>query len=232
MEFVQNSKCVISFGEAIFQPIIVLIDEKLMQIPFEDFPFLSRIMQGIYRIPSVNYLETRGGIEKEKDSFDIEKMFYICNPKGDIPDTEDRILPILRFGLYLSRSISEDGFIGEFPEFGKFSNLLQEKDIYFYVGHGSGERFVSSKSIHSFSSINSIIFLLGCSSVKMIFKNTKELKGITNDFLRSGSRLVMGSLWDITDKDVDLFTLDIFNTIKQNKGNEIEVADLINKARR
>lgn len=43
---------------------------------------------------------------------------------------------------------------------------MKDKDIYLYIGHGAGEKYLNSNELKRFVKINSSIFLIGCSSVK------------------------------------------------------------------
>ena len=70
------------------------------------------------------------------------------------------------------------------------------------MGHGEG-KCVDDWLIFE-KKTSTIPLLFGCSSVQMT-KNQTESHGLALTYMLSGSPLLLGCLWNITDKDLDLF---------------------------
>lgn len=49
--------------------------------------------------------------------------------------------------------------------------------------------------------------LWGCSSGKLNHRGVHDPYGTVHDYLLGGAKLVVGNLWDVTDKDLDKFSM-------------------------
>ncbi|OBA27606.1 hypothetical protein HANVADRAFT_15333, partial [Hanseniaspora valbyensis NRRL Y-1626] len=96
-----------------------------------------------------------------------------------------------------------------------------------YLGHGNGIQYTSSKMLKKQKNIAPSL-LIGCSSVKITNNNSFFGYGTLISYLIGGCPLVLGNLWDVTDKDIDLFSLSLFNKIgiisNGGKGERIDIA--------
>jgi len=105
--------------------------------------------------------------------------------------------------------------------------LKQEDGLYLYFGHGGGESCFShgdieklvDKSSSPLLGSRASIILMGCSSgalksvwgKRMLF----EPRGIALSYLCAGAPCVVGNLWDVTDRDIDRFSVSLLEGIYQ-----------------
>lgn len=83
---------------------------------------------------------------------------------------------------------------------------LNEKDAncICYFGHGNGKKHIPNEK-------GKIIFLFGCSSVKLICRdNFKKNSSILNHI--KNNRIVLGCLYEMTDKDLDIFSIELLQS--------------------
>lgn len=55
--------------------------------------------------------------------------------------------------------------------------------LYRYIGHNGGEKYFGSKDIKNLFFVNTALFLVGCSSLKLYKKDHSEVIGIASDYL-------------------------------------------------
>jgi separase len=83
------------------------------------------------------------------------------------------------------------------------------------MGHGSGAQYIQESAIYKHKpDLPALLF--GCSSAKMCFDGC-EPQGIALVYLMSGSPLLLGCLWDVTDRDTDKCTDRIFKAVGEAK---------------
>jgi separase len=102
--------------------------------------------------------------------------------------------------------------------------LQQQQGLYLYFGHGAGESFFSRGDIDDFASKNSnswrcsAVVLMGCSSGELKTVNGQygamsgnpihfEPEGVALSYLCAGAPCVVANLWDVTDYDIDRFSI-------------------------
>lgn len=137
-----------------------------------------------------------------------ENIFYLVNPGKDLPKTE------AEFGPLLQSMPNASGLCGEKPEEEHMLEQLYSSKLFLYFGHGGGEQYVrASKMIKRKTENNTNMLppalLMGCSSGA--FQDNGNLEATSNIFnwLSCGSPLVVSNLWDITDKDIDRFSMSV-----------------------
>jgi hypothetical protein len=107
--------------------------------------------------------------------------------------------------------------------------MLLQDDLLIYCGHGSGERIMSREAVEAIqildqqeeeaasgggggggatgrSKFPSHAVLMGCSSGYLHLYGEFEPNGYAQSLLLSGTSCLVANLWDVTDKDIDLFT--------------------------
>ncbi|VDM71252.1 unnamed protein product [Strongylus vulgaris] len=84
----------------------------------------------------------------------ISNAFYILDPENNLGDTQRRITNyVSKFGW--------NGVVGKIPEPDLVKEALRARDVFFYMGHGSGSRYFSRRMV-SESTINAVAILMGC----------------------------------------------------------------------
>ena len=97
------------------------------------------------------------------------------------------------------------------------------------MGHGGGEKYFSQKDVKQLGPIATAIILIGCASARqypdLTYKQRVELKGISSEYLKAKSPFLMGNLWSVTDKDIDLTTKKILEEIVKFVRGDPETQD-------
>jgi len=92
------------------------------------------------------------------------------------------------------------------------SQYLNESDLFIYCGHGSGEKYIHRDRVKKIGSDCCAALLIGCSSGKLHQEGIYEPHGAILSYLLAGSPSVVGMLWDVTDRDIDRFSLHLLQT--------------------
>ncbi|MCJ1354568.1 MAG: hypothetical protein MMC33_004557 [Icmadophila ericetorum] len=186
---------------------ILILDKALHCFPWESLPCMAG--QAISRLTSLITLRNRILQLRQQQQSSTEgnvldsitvngnNSAYILNPSTDLVKTQDT------FYSHVSRlSTSATNIIGRAPTEPEFQSLLSTNDILLYFGHGSGGQYIRSRKIRTLDKC-AVALLMGCSSAKLIEEGQFEPWGMVNDYLVGGSPAVVGTLWDVTDKDID-----------------------------
>ncbi|CAH8657528.1 unnamed protein product [Schistosoma guineensis] len=133
-------------------------------------------------------------------SFNPERAFYILNPESNLPSTQQTFEPIFH------NLSSWTGVTGRIPTLEEVNNGFTNHDLLIFLGHGNGSQFL----LHTFNqglNARSVTLILGCSSGKPRSAGRHEPYTSLFNHLIAGCPFVCGLLWDVTDRDVDRFTL-------------------------
>ncbi|OMH80810.1 Separin [Zancudomyces culisetae] len=154
-----------------------------------------------------------------------KSLFYILNPSGDLKRTQTT------FSSLLARNQEYYGVVGRYPFSTELEDHLQTRQLFVYIGHGSGDSIIKRQYI--LKSNLEIALLMGCSSVSPTIETTncvrtvvptstgagtgagtgsKSFKknGTVSTYLAAKCKAVVGNLWDVGDKDIDRFTIELF----------------------
>jgi separase len=82
------------------------------------------------------------------------------------------------------------------------SSLLSSHDLMLYFGHGSGAQYIRPRGVKKLTNAPTS-WLMGCSSAAISEHGEFEPSGMVLAYLSAGSPAVVGTLWDVTDKDCD-----------------------------
>uniref|UniRef100_A0A3B3ZER2 separase n=1 Tax=Periophthalmus magnuspinnatus TaxID=409849 RepID=A0A3B3ZER2_9GOBI len=134
-----------------------------------------------------------------KQGVDSNKVFYVLDPDGNLENSKER------FKEFFSSQSNWEGVCGEAPDSAKLMEAVSSKDLYIYVGHGAGARFLDSQSVLK-QQMRAASLLFGCSSAALSVRGQQEGQGILLYYLIAGCPFVLGNLWDVTDRDIDRFT--------------------------
>jgi separase len=80
-----------------------------------------------------------------------------------------------------------------------------------YSGHGSGSQYFPSAEVQKLR-INACSILMGCSSGNQYTMGEFEPYGTILDYKLAGCPSVVDNLWDVADRDNDLFTKDFLKS--------------------
>ena len=190
---------------------VLITNNQAHSIPWESMPILEAI--SVSRMPSLESLHVL--LERQEQSLQITKndIAMIINPNGDLPKTQSRFEHLING--------CESVMVNEKPTCTQFITMLKDHRAFVYIGHGSGDQYVRVSEIKKSADI-SASFLLGCSSAYMKPRGQMGSTGTIIGYLLGGAPFVVGNLWDVTDKDIDMFSLSMFEKMgfSNTKSNE------------
>ncbi|KAG0138703.1 peptidase family C50-domain-containing protein [Tuber indicum] len=190
---------------------ILILDKSVHMFPWESLPCLRG--HSVSRLPSLASLRDRILMMQEKEPSqqsrpgfyaDKTRGAYILNPGSDLVNTQKAFEDDLR------TLKTWEGVVGRPPSEEEFRRNLEERDLLLYFGHGSGAHFIRARTLKKLDKCG-IALLLGCSSGAL--KDTGEFEpyGMPVNYLLGGCPSMVATLWDVTDKDIDRFSKDVFN---------------------
>ncbi|CAI6683522.1 AAB_G0021210.mRNA.1.CDS.1 [Saccharomyces cerevisiae] len=219
---------------SIFHTFLV-VSSSCHLFPWECLSFLKDL--SITRVPSyvcLNKLLSRFHYQLPLQVTIEDNISMILNPNGDLSRTESKFKGM--FQKIIDAKPSSQLVMNEKPEEETLLKMLQNSNLFVYIGHGGGEQYVRSKEIKKCTKI-APSFLLGCSSAAMKYYGKLEPTGTIYTYLLGGCPMVLGNLWDVTDKDIDKFSEELFekmgfrcNTDDLN-GNSLSVSYAVSKSR-
>lgn len=188
-------------------PVGLLLDCDLEHIPFESLPSNRISKQGIFRMPSLRvYSVILTRLNNKYGSFQVDsnQAAYLLDPANNLSKTRERFEPRLK-----SKS-RWCGVIGHEPRTDALEEWLSHRDIYLFIGHGSGtayyNKLCNNRGLSYMSAIRPVSIVMGCSSGKLQREGPHlEPFGIGWVFVLRGSPAYVGLLWDVTDTDIDKF---------------------------
>ncbi|ODV92847.1 hypothetical protein CANCADRAFT_93747 [Tortispora caseinolytica NRRL Y-17796] len=173
------------------EQLVLILDTQLASIPWESMVAFQQ--SAICRVPS---MDTLMNCLKRNEEYRLGKISYLLNPSGDLKRTQTTFGPKLK---------DYNGMVGDIPTEEQIKNLLKS-DVFLYFGHGGGAQFIRSGQISTCTELG-VACLFGCSSG--VINQDGPLYnayGIPYDYLSGGSPAVITCLWDVTDKDLDLYS--------------------------
>lgn len=130
---------------------------------------------------------------------DRKQAFYVLDPDGSLAESRGR------FKEWFSSEPGWEGVCGVAPDSGQLEEAVSTKDLYIYVGHGAGVRYLDGQSLLNLQ-MRAAALLFGCSSAALAAQGDQEGHGIILNYLMAGCPFIMGNLWDVTDRDMDRFS--------------------------
>lgn len=236
----------------------LILDEHLQRFPFEGLPCFKG--KTICRLPSLPFalaklieLENAG---ETSASFDPRQTSFVLDPESNLGGTRDRLFPFIE-SLNCRHGGQWQSVISEVPPADFFeSSLSEDRGLLLYFGHGGGQKFVSRRKIDemvlpenptsSSRTVNTSVILMGCSSGRLESVNMRnstslaqvplyyEPEGIALSYLMAGAPCVVGNLWDVTDRDIDRFSLSVLEKIFESDAdddNSMSIAQAVAESR-
>lgn len=193
---------------------ILVLDKRLQAFPWESMPCLEG--QSVSRVPSLYCLYERIVAMQQQNmpasaspGYHVGSSYgtYILNPSSDLSKTQMRFENSLstlatcrKWSSVIDRPPTESEFTAALT-----SSSTQNASLLLYFGHGSGAQYIRSRTIKRLAPRCNVALLFGCSSVSLTEAGEFEPYGTPKTYLAAGSPAVLGSLWDVTDGDVDKF---------------------------
>ncbi|KAL7800000.1 peptidase family C50 domain-containing protein [Trichoderma ceciliae] len=183
---------------------VLVLDKLLHAFPWESLPCMDGL--SVSRVPSLACLRQliqeagRGPASESRGHFVSAKAgTYILNPSSDLTNTETF------FQSAFSGLPSWTGIINKAPKESEFEKALSTSEIMVYFGHGSGAQYIRGKTIRRLEKCKPATFLMGCSSAALTDAGEFECYGPVWNYMMAGCPAVVGTLWDVTDRDIDRF---------------------------
>ncbi|KAK3332505.1 peptidase family C50-domain-containing protein [Cercophora scortea] len=166
--------------------------------------------------------EEEGGEEEERDCsppaghhISATSGTVILNPSSDLTSTQSTFAQPLAVHLSppsSSTSSSSSSTSSSLetnnippPTEVEFTTALTSTDILLYFGHGSGAQYIRSRTIRRLDRCRATVLLMGCSSARLSDAGQFEVYGPAWNYMMAGCPAVVGTLWDVTDRDIDRF---------------------------
>lgn len=179
---------------------VLVLDKKCQNFPWESIPLLRN--KSVTRIASLNMLKD---ILARTESFEVPSrdFYYLLNPGRDLIKTQER------FEDTFSELDWWEGKVGEAPTEEEMASTLETRNAFVYVGHGGGEQYIRSSKIKSLEKCCPTM-LLGCSSGALEQAGDYDSWGTPVSYMIAGCPMLVANMWDITDKDIDKFSMSVF----------------------
>lgn len=130
----------------------------------------------------------------------IRSGSYILNPGADLTNTQST------FGRPLaSMPPTWTSIESRIPTEDEFETSLTTSDLLLYFGHGSGAQYIRGRTVRKMNKCRAVALLMGCSSASLADVGEFECHGPVWNYMLAGSPAVAGTLWDVTDRDIDRF---------------------------
>ncbi|EAQ89037.1 hypothetical protein CHGG_05656 [Chaetomium globosum CBS 148.51] len=190
---------------------ILLLDKALHVFPWESLPCMQGL--AVSRMPSLACLRRlildRRQREDANDSTPEGHHAplalggtYILNPSGDLTSTQSTFAQPLATHL---PSQTWKNITGRAPTEDEFAHALTASHMLLYFGHGSGAQYIRARTIRRLDRCRAAVLLMGCSSAALADHGDFEPSGPVWNYMMAGCPAVVGTLWDVTDRDVDRF---------------------------
>ncbi|KAK2025806.1 peptidase family C50 [Colletotrichum zoysiae] len=193
---------------------ILILDKALHSFPWESLPCMEGLAYS--RVPSLSclrrlLLEQRAARDGDEDADDHRSTVsplggtYILNPGSDLKNTLATFENPLK-----ALGDSWTGIVSRKPTEDEFEGALKGSDILLYFGHGSGAQYIRGKTIRRLEKCKAAALLMGCSSASLQNVGEYECHGPVWNYMLAGCPAVVGTLWDVTDRDIDRYAGRLF----------------------
>ncbi|ROW12654.1 hypothetical protein VMCG_00205 [Cytospora schulzeri] len=197
---------------------VLVLDKALHTFPWESLPCLQGLP--VSRVPSLACLRrlileqrapSTGASESDSPGrpaghhVSISSGTYMLNTSGDLKTTQ------ATFEAPLSTLDSSwNRIVKKAPTEAEFETALSSSDILLYMGHGGGAQYIRNRTIRRLDKCRATALLMGCSSASLADVGDFECYGLVWSYMLAGCPAVVGTLWDVTDRDIDLYTGRVF----------------------
>ncbi|KAK5123288.1 hypothetical protein LTR85_002718 [Meristemomyces frigidus] len=161
---------------------------------------------------------------------------YILNPSQDLASTQSTLsAPLSK--LTEAKGSKWTSMVQQVPSEDEFRTALTDSSMLLYFGHGSGAQYIRPRTIRKLDRCSEVVWLMGCSSGAVTEHGELEPSAVPLAYLMAGNKelletteevptdseiiqpcesdkakngvcmAVVATLWDVTDKDIDRFSL-------------------------
>lgn len=185
---------------------ILVLDKALLAFPWESLPCMQGL--AVSRVPSLAYLRQlitqsnppdKAGRVAEGHQVSRHGGTYMLNPSSDLKNTQEF------FQSSFERLENWTGIVNKAPRECDFEEALTRSEILLYFGHGGGAQYIRGKTVRRLEKCKPATFLMGCSSASLNEAGEFECYGPVWNYMLAGCPAVVGTLWDVTDRDIDRF---------------------------
>lgn len=202
--------------------LILVLDRRLQAFPWESMPCIEK--SSVSRVDSMLTLRERimtmRMSARQDDTggcYTISKYSgaYILNPSGDLKSTEAVLAPELS-QLSYADGTPWTSVVKREPSEEVFKAALRTSSQLLYFGHGAGSQYIRPRAIRKLEKCSEVVWLMGCSSGAVTEYDELEPFSVPMAYLQAGQAssehpsqcmAVLATLWDVTDKDIDRFSL-------------------------
>uniref|UniRef100_A0A146LNI1 separase n=1 Tax=Lygus hesperus TaxID=30085 RepID=A0A146LNI1_LYGHE len=210
-EILAIKTCYTQLPSAKRHAVILILDDHLDLIPWESAPPFD--VHPYCRMPSVHFVHLGYRIHRNDikngylEILERETCFYVLNPGNDLPSERIRNFLKTRFPSWV-------GVINEPPTPNQIIEALASYKLFMYCGHGTGSQYLQSQSIMKIDNLQSIQFLIGCSSGALVDHGGDiEMTGDVLQYIAAGSGCAVAMLWSVTNTDADEMTMEMVNCL-------------------
>lgn len=181
---------------------VLVLDKALHAFPWESLPCMEGM--AVTRVPSLACLRrllaeaapARRSGRPPGHYVTGRSGTYVLNPSSDLGGTQACFEPAL------GTLPTWRGIVGRAPGEAEFAGALSS-ELLLYFGHGSGAQYVRGRTVRRLDKCRAAALLMGCSSAALTAAGEFECYGPVWNYLMAGSPAVVGTLWDVTDRDID-----------------------------
>ncbi|KAF8212071.1 peptidase family C50-domain-containing protein [Mycena galopus ATCC 62051] len=189
----------------------LILDKNIQGLPWESIPILRG--KSVSRIPSVDFLLDRvqlaGWLAHGPGSSTWSTGYCVLNPSGDLVRTEGRF----KGWVDDMEKVGWQSVVGQAPTEHQFLDALRKKDLVVYFGHGGAEQYLRSHKIRNLPRCAATM-LWGCSSGTLREMGDFDRVGTPYNYMLAGCPTLVANLWDVTDRDIDIFSQSVFDKLK------------------
>jgi len=216
--------------------LVLVLDRRLQAFPWESMPCLektsvSRVGSMLSLRECIVAMRVNSNSNPDLPNMgdgchlvDGSSGTYILNPDSNLPRTQQTLSPALS-KLTAVPSAQWQSLVNEVPTEERFSSALTSSSITLYFGHGAGSQYIRPRAIKRLESCSEVVWLMGCSSGAITEHGHLEPSAVPLAYMLAGQTNVTASndenaekparkcmsvvanLWDVTDKDIDRFSL-------------------------
>lgn len=204
------------------QHLVLVLDRRLQAFPWESLPFLQDT--SVSRVGSMLSLRERILAMRGCHKHVVHRTSgtYILNPSADLKATQSTLQPALST-LSNGEGAEWTAIVNQEPDEDRFKSALSNDSMLLYFGHGGGSQYIRPRSVKRLDKCSEVVWLMGCSSGAVTEYGDLEPFAIPLAYLQAGYKpekdledqvvpnsecmAVVATLWDVTDKDIDRFSL-------------------------
>jgi vacuolar-type H+-ATPase subunit F/Vma7 len=149
---------------------VLILDKYLQKLPLESIPSLQS--KSISRMPSILFLYQQ--LLTKPKLIDLNKTSYLLNPSGDLKNTQNMFEGLFKKENWKGMTSS--------PSTEEFKALIEESDLFIYMGHGGAEKYFRPSEISKLEKCAATL-LIGCSSGNLIENGEHEANGTALSYI-------------------------------------------------